>query len=107
MVPNVSGTSLDPVMVWGGFCSFQYDITDKVTTSATYSQFRTYVSNYFDGTIPWDEQYKYGQYVSTNIFYKATSFFDIGLEYIWGRRVNYDGLKCADNRVQVAFQLSF
>ena len=107
MVPNVSGTSLDPVMVWGGFGSLQYDITEKITASATYSQFRTYASNYSGGTIPWDDQYRYGQYVSSNIFYKATSFFDLGLEYIWGRRVNYDGLKCADNRVQIAFQLSF
>ena len=96
-----------PIFLMMGLGSLQYDITEKVTASATYSQFRTYVSNYSGGTTPWDERYKYGQYISSNIFYKATSFFDVGLEYIWGRRVNYDNLKCADNRIQMAIQLSF
>ena len=107
LVPTHNGSILEPATVCGGFCSLQYDVTEKITASATYSQFRTYASTYIGGSTPWDEQYKYGQYVSSNIFYKATSFFEIGLEYIWGRRVNFDGLKCADNRLQAAFQLSF
>lgn len=107
LAPTYNGNSLSPVMVGGGFCSLQYNISDRFSASATYSQFRTYAQRYKEGSNPWDEQYKYGQYVSTNIFYKASSFFEIGFEYIWGRRVNYDGLKCADNRVQLAFQLSF
>ena len=107
MVPAGNGSTLDPVMVWGGFCSLLYDISSRFSASATYSQFRTYASSYADGSTPWSEQYKYGQYASANVFFKATSFFDVGLEYIWGRRANYDGLKCADNRVLVALQLSF
>lgn len=107
LAPTYNGNSLSPVMVGGGFCSLQYDISDRFCASATYSQFRTYAHKYKEGSNPWDEQYKYGQYVSTNIFYEASSFFEIGFEYIWGRRVNYDGMKCADNRVQLAFQLSF
>ena len=106
-VPTYNGNSLSPVMVGGGFCSLQYDICDRFSASATYSQFRTYAHKYKEGSNPWNEQYKYGQYVSTNIFYEASSFFEIGFEYIWGRRVNYDGMKCADNRVQFSFQLSF
>ena len=105
--PTGDGRSLSPVMVWGGYCSLQYDITERVTTSATYSHFRTYAKRYLEGTTAWDDQYKYGQYVSANAFYKLTSYLDLGLEYIWGRRVNYDNLKCDDNRIQMAIQLSF
>lgn len=107
LVPTDNGKSLTPPMIWGWFGSLQYDLTDKITASATYSQLRSYASYYKNGSTPWNDLYKYGQYVSSNIFYKVSSFFDIGLEYIWGRRVNYDEMKCADNRLQMAFQLSF
>lgn len=107
LTPHGDGDSLSPVMVWGGFCSFEYAISRRITASATYSQVRTYAPDYRGGSTPWTDQYKYGQYISANMFYNVTSFFDIGLEYIWGRRANYDGTKCADNRVQMGFQLSF
>lgn len=107
MTPEGNGGSLSPVMAWSAECSLQYDISSKLTASATMSQFRTYVPRYEGGTTEWGDQYRYGQYVSANMFYKFTSFFEVGLEYIWGRRVNYDGMKCADTRVQMAFQLSF
>lgn len=107
MTPTDEGDALSPVMVGGGFASLQYDISSRICLSGTYSHLRTYAKRYADGTVPWADQYRYAQYVSTNIFFHVTSYFDIGLEYIWGRRTNYDGLKCADNRLQAAFQLSF
>ena len=75
--------------------------------SVTYSQVRTYSSKFGNGTTEWGELYKYAQYMSANMFYHATSFLTVGLEYIWGRRVDYDGSKAADNRLQMAFQLDF
>lgn len=107
LVPSGDGTSLDRVPVWGGFLAFLYSISDRFSTSVTYSQLRTYVDKYTDGTTSRNDMYKYAQYVSANVFYNATSYFQVGLEHIWGRRANYDGTKCADNRLQVAFQLSF
>lgn len=107
LTPTDDGNSLSPVMLWGGFLALEYDISDKFRSSVTYSQVRTYARPFQDGTTPWGDLYKYAQYVSANVFYEATSFFEIGLEHIWGRRVNYDRMKCADNRIQLAFQLSF
>ena len=107
MTPSDHGMNLSPVMLWGGFVSFLYDIDSHFSTSVTYSQLRTYADAFQGGTTAWGDLYKYAQYVSANLFFQATSFFEIGIEHIWGRRVNYDGLKCGDNRLQLAFQLSF
>ena len=107
LCPSDEGNLLSPVSIGGGFASLQYDISRRFSASVTYSQLRTWIHRYEDGDTLWDNQYKYAQYVSANLFFKATSFFEIGIEHIWGQRVNNDGLKCADNRLQASFQLSF
>lgn len=107
LCPSDEGNLLSPVSIGGGFASLQYDISRRFSASVTYSQLRTWIQRYEDGDTLWDNQYKYAQYVSANLFFKATSFFEIGIEHIWGQRVNNDGLKCADNRLQASFQLSF
>lgn len=106
MTPGADGT-LSPVMVWGGFASLLWEPTSRISSSVTYSHLRTYSPEYQGGTTEWDDLYKYAQYVSANVFYQATSFFQVGLEYIWGRRNNYDRMRCADNRIQMGLQLSF
>lgn len=107
LTPDDNGTGLTPVMSWGGFASILYEINDRFSCSATYSQLRTYAHKYEGGTTEWNDLYKYAQYVSANVFCDVTDYFQIGLEHIWGRRANYDGMKCGDNRLQLAFQLSF
>lgn len=107
LVPSENGYSMERVPMWGGFLALLYEINSRVSTSVTYSQMRTYAKEYSGGSTPWADMYKYAQYVSANVFYNATSFFQVGLEHIWGRRTNYDGMKCGDNRLQLAFQLSF
>lgn len=107
MTPTDGDDSLSPVMLWGGFASLEYAINDRWTASATYSHVRTYVPRFAGGSEAWGDLYKYAQYVSANVFYDLTSYFEIGMEYIWGRRANNDGLKCSDNRIQMSFQLSF
>lgn len=107
LAPSKNGYSLWPVMMWGGFGSLQYDISSRFVFSLTYSEIRTYVAEYNEGSTPWADQLNYTQYFSSNLFFKATSMLNVGLEYIWGRRANYDGLKHADNRLQFAVEVSF
>lgn len=107
MTPGLAPDTLDPVMLWGFCGALQYDINDRFCCSTTYSQLRTYADNFNSEDPEWGELYRYAQYSCTNVFCHVTSHFDVGLEYIWGRRTNYDGLKCADNRIQAMFQLSF
>lgn len=107
LTPTDYGKALSPVMLWGGFAALQYDISSRFCASTTYSHLRTYANEYSGGETPWGDLYRYAQYVSTNVFFHATSFLDIGLEHIWGRRVNYDGEAAADNRIQVGVQMTF
>ena len=107
LTPCDDGYGLEPVELCGGFLALLYEINDRFSSSVTYSQLRTYAKKFEGGETAWGDMYKYAQYVSANVFCNVTSYFQVGLEHIWGRRTNYDGTKCADNRLQLAFQLSF
>ncbi|MCH5214668.1 MAG: porin [Muribaculaceae bacterium] len=108
MVPNMAKNGeLETVKAWGGYIGLQYNVCPKAFFTAIYSHLRNYAPKYNNGTTPWDDQYRYGQYVLGNFFYNINDLFTWGLEYIWGRRVNMDGLQAHDNRIQTTFQVSF
>lgn len=107
MVPVGEEARLKPVMLWGGFVGLRCDICDRLAMSATYSQERTYADAFEGGATERGNLYRYAQYVSANIFFSATEFLEVGLENIWGRRVNYDGMKCGDDRLQCSLQFTF
>lgn len=107
LTPCMDGDGLTAVPAWGGFIAIQCKVCSKVLASVTYSHLRTYVKKYTDGDNAWDDLYKYAQYLSANIFYDPTPYFEIGVENIWGRRTNYSGLHCADNRIQASVQFTF
>lgn len=108
LVPSVNREGrLNPVFAWGGYVGLQYNFSPKVFTSATYSHVRTYASDYGNGSTPWGEQYRYAQYAVGNIFWQCTGMIQTGLEYIYGRRVNYDGTQGHDNRIQAMIQINF
>lgn len=56
---------------------------------------------------PWGSSYKYAQYILGNVFYNVNSIVQVGLEYIYGRRMNYDGTQSHDNRLEAMLQVSF
>ena len=107
LCPSADGKSMEAVPAWGAYGALQYQISDKVSCSGTYSHVRTYADNYGGGTTPRADQYRYAQYVNGNVMWDINSYFSTGVEYIWGRRVNYDGTKCADNRIQAMVQFAF
>lgn len=99
--PNV----LNAVKSWGAYGGLQFNICPSVFATATYSHVRTYAK---DCEAPnADNQYRYAQYAVGNIFWDINSLFEVGLEYIYGRRVNYDGTQPHDSRIQAMVQLSF
>ena len=107
--PHNSGV-LNTVKSWGSYLGLQYTFSPKVFCSATYSHVRTYVPRYGDqasSASGWDAQYKYAQYAVANIFWNITPILQTGLEYIYGRRVDYSGAQAHDNRIQTMLQLSF
>ena len=108
MVPNpVNNGQLETVKAWGAYLGLQYNFSSKAYCNVLYSQVRNYAPNYNDGATPWTDQYKYGQYILGNFFYNINDLFTWGIEYIYGRRVNMDGLQAHDNRIQTMLQVSF
>lgn len=113
-INDLEGTSLDLVPVageagklqtvkaWGAYGSLRYDFSPKVFMNVTYSHVRAYTPADVAGA----DTYKYGQYVTSNLIWNINSFASCGIEYLWGRRVNFDGMQAHDNRIMVMLQVS-
>lgn len=98
---------LDAVKAWGAYAGLQYTFAKKFLASVSYSQARAYAKDYTGGSTPWTEQYKYAQYVSANVFYTILPGLQCGVEYLYGRRVDMDGMSRSDNRINTMLQFSF
>lgn len=108
MVPDPKSPSrLTTVKSWGGYLGLQYNISPKVFATTTYSHVRNYAPHYDGGETKWDEQYKYAQYALANVIWSITPEVKCGIEYLYGRRVNMDGARRHDNRIQTMLQVSF
>lgn len=75
--------------------------------TASYSHVRTYADSFSGGSTPFGEQYKYAQYVVANLFWTPNSLLQTGIEYLYGRRVDYGGARGHDNRIQAMIALNF
>jgi hypothetical protein len=52
------------------------------------------------------DAFKEGQYVSANLLWNPDSHILMGVEYLWGRRVDHNGASGDDNRILVSFKYS-
>lgn len=108
LMPDPDNASrLDPVKAWGAFGALQYNFSPTVFCTAIYSHVRTYADSYTDSSVPWKTGYKYAQYVLGNVFWQVNPIVQVGLEYIYGRRVDFDRSQAHDNRLQAMLQVSF
>lgn len=108
LMPDPDNASrLDAVKAWGGFGALQYNFSPKLSCTAIYSHVRAYAKQYSDSSVPWNSGYKYAQYILGNMFYNVNSIVQVGVEYIYGRRVDFDGSQAHDNRLQAMLQVSF
>lgn len=89
---------LEAVEAWSGMIGLQYQFSPKVFSTTTYSHVRAYGDT---------GVYRYAQYFVANIFYDINSVVQAGAEYLYGRRVAFDGAQAHDNRLQVMLKLSF
>lgn len=108
MVPVYNNPGeLQTTKAWGGYLGLQYNWSSKVYSDLIYSHLRVYNPYYNGGATAWSTQYKYGQYAVANLFYNITPVFSWALEYIWGRRVDMNGIQAHDNRIQTMLQVTF
>lgn len=88
------------MMAWTAGLS--YNFTKRFFVTANVSQARVY-----DCSAMARDSYRYGQYATINAFYNITGDFQIGAEFITGRRVDLDGVKGHANRFEAMMQYSF
>lgn len=100
--PKTQGEMQMPTM-WGWFASLQYNVTDRIFVSGGYSEVSVDHSNGYNAA----GEYKKGQYIFGNIFYKLAPNCRIALEYLYGTRKNQDGTKGHANRIQTMIQYKF
>ncbi|MDE6466533.1 MAG: hypothetical protein K2L44_07495, partial [Duncaniella sp.] len=98
---------LKAVEGWCAFCALQYNFSPSLFCTDMYSHVRTYAGEYTDSSVPWGTGYKYAQYVLGNLFWQVTPIVQVGVEYIYGRRVDFDRSQAHDNRIQAMLQVSF
>ena len=103
LITKVNGNKdMTAVPVWGAYGSLQYNFGKCAFLNFTYSQVRTYADK-FQGI---GDLYKYGQYVTSNLIFNISDFAQIGVEYLWGRRMNYNGAQAHDNRLMLMLNVS-
>lgn len=96
------------VGVWGGYLGVQYNFTPTIFASCTYSLVRTFNNQYNDISQPVEaDQYKNAQYVVANLFWNVAKNVQMGVEYLWGDRMNMNNLRKGDNRAQTMIQVNF
>lgn len=93
---------MQTVQAWGAYGTLRYDFSRKVFMNATYSHVRAYTP----ADVAAADSYKYGQYVTANVIWNINSFASCGVEYLYGRRVDFSGAQAHDNRVMLMFQVS-
>ena len=103
LVPIKGQNQLQAVPAWGAYGSLRYDFGKCGFINFTYSQVRSYAKDF--GT-EWGDLYKYGQYVTSNLIFNVSSFAQVGVEYLWGRRMNYSGKQAHDNRIMLMLNVS-
>ncbi len=99
--PGLPGHLYAPTAV-GYVFGATYFFSSKVFSNLALSQQR-----YYPKQNPGDSQYKYGLYGAVNLFWDITPRFEIGAEYLAGKRMNFNGDHGNANRLTAMMMLSF
>ncbi len=80
----------------------KYNFLDNLYSCLTLATMR-----YYPRYNPSDAEYKYGQYGAINLIWDITPRFEVGAEYLFGKRMNFNGMHANANRFDAMFQFSF
>ena len=80
----------------------QYYFNQKLFMNVAFSE-----QTYYPKINPKDSSYKYGLYAVGNIFWDITPRFEVGFEYLHGKRKNFNGESGSANRLMAMFLVSF
>lgn len=80
----------------------QYYFNKKVFMNLAFSE-----QTYYPHPNPKDSSYKYGLYAVGNVFWDITPRFEVGFEYLHGKRKNFNGESGSANRLMALLMVSF
>lgn len=105
LIKNINeGGKMKAQEALGWFTQIQFNLSSSIFTTMGYSQARLLSE---ESSIINNDSYRYGQYVVGNIFYNIGTDFQLGLEYLWGNRVNINKEKASANCIQAMIQFNF
>lgn len=81
--------------------------TPKLQFNAMFSEARIWDVEDYCNALPEEQNYKYALYGAVNCFYNVTSYLQVGMEYLWGRRVTWNMGGANDNRIQTQIAFTF
>lgn len=89
----------------GWYAGLQYNFSKRLFASATYSASRLFSSDGYASSD--EEQYKKGCYFVMNLFWNANHSLQLAMEYLHGRRENFNGADRSANRVNLSARYNF
>lgn len=100
---------LTPTPMMGWSAAVTYNATNKLQFNVMASQARIWRASEYaehEATTGNVNDYKYGYYGAANAFYNISSYFQVGVEYLYGYRKTWDAGSGHDNRVQMQFMFT-
>ena len=88
--------------MWGLFGAFQHNWNPKLYSTITYSYARLEARGSLEG-----DTYKYAQYAGANLLWNFTEFGTTGIEYVFGRRNNFNHNYGNASRINAMIQYRF
>lgn len=91
---------------YGGF---RINFSKTLYSGLSYSYLRLYTNNAFRSSSTFDASsfYKYAQSATACIIWDFLPSASCGIEYLWGRRTNYDGTSGHANRIYTSIRYNF
>ena len=80
----------------------QYYFNQKIFSNIAFSE-----QTFYPHTDPNNSSYKYGLYAVGNVFWDITPRFEVGLEYLHGKRKNFNGEFGSADRIMAMLMVSF
>lgn len=102
LIPGEHNGSMIAPYAMGVVGGIQYTIIPRLFVSAAYSQCRLFDKPSLAATA-----YRNGQYVVANAFYSPFNNCQIGLEYLYGNRRNYNDVAGDAHRINAMIQYNF
>lgn len=99
--PKKNGELYAPTSI-GITTGIKWNFTQNLYACAAFGEMRYLPQHSVD-----DSQYKYGLYGVANIFWDINPRFQVGIEYLAGKRKNFDGVSGTANRCDALVQFSF